>query len=234
MCGAAASSFLPFGSPQRPDALCWKCHSLERHRFLWYFLAHRPQQEDGRFLHLAPERCLGNRLRRRYSGRYVSADLLRADVDIKLDITASHLPDSGFDTICCSHVLKHVEDDRAALKEIYRMLKPGGVAMIMVPVTEATTLEDPNVSSPEERTRRYGQADHVRAYGEHFVDRLREVPGARVSVVSPDDLLDRQSMQQMGINELAGDIFLLMKPRVRQRQARDAPSRLPARRYRWR
>ena len=217
VCKAEAKIFLPFGNPRRPEALCWRCHSLERQRFLWYFLETRCNlnyPRDAAFLHIAPESCLAEGLRRCYPTGYVSADLQRDDVDIKLDITNSHLPDEQFDMICCSHVLEHVDDDRAAIREIYRMLKAGGTALLMVPITEEATYEDPSVTTPEEREEKFGQSDHVRAYGRDFADRVAEVAGEHMSVVRPENILDRQSLQRMGINDLAGDIYLMRKPQA--------------------
>ena len=214
VCDAEAKSFLPFGSPPRSEAQCWRCHSLERQRFLWYFLetqCHPKYSYDAAFLHIAPETCLATGLKHWYPKGYVSADLLRDDVDIKLDITDSHLPDGQFDLICCSHVLEHVEDDRRALREIYRMLKPGGTALIMVPITEDVTYEDPNVTSPEERKEKFGQSDHVRAYGQDFVDRVAEVAVEQFSMVSPEDILDPDSLLRMGINDAADPIYLMQK-----------------------
>ncbi|MGI9235412.1 MAG: class I SAM-dependent methyltransferase [Woeseiaceae bacterium] len=217
ICEAEAKTFRPFGNPQRSDSLCWRCYSLERQRFLWYFLETRCKpnySNDAGFLHVAPESCLAVGLRRWYPKGYVSADLLRDDVDVTLDITNSHLPDEQFDLICCSHVLEHVEDDRAAIREIYRMLKAGGTALLMVPITEEVTYEDPNVTSPEERQEKFGQSDHVRAYGRDFVDRVAEVAGDQLSVVRPVDILDRDSLLRMGINDRAGEIYVMRKPRA--------------------
>lgn len=217
ICNAEAKIFLPFGNPRRPEALCWRCHSLERQRFLWYFLETQCRPDypnDAAFLHIAPESCLTTGLRRWYPKGYVTADLLRDDVDIKLDISNSHLPDEQFDLICCSHVLEHVDDDRAAIREIYRMLKAGGTALIMVPITEEVTYEDPSVTSPEERQEKFGQSDHVRAYGRDFVERVREVAGEHLSVVRAEDILDRDSLLRTGINDSAGEIYLIRKPRA--------------------
>lgn len=139
---------------------------------------------------------------------------MRDDVDVTLDITNSHFPDAEFDLICCSHVLEHVDDDRAAIREIYRMLKPGGTALLMVPITEDVTYEDPSVTSPEEREAKFGQSDHVRAYGRDFVERVAAVAGEHLSVVSPQDILDRAALLRMGINELAGEIYVMRKPQA--------------------
>ena len=217
VCDAEARIFLSFGNPLRSEALCWRCHSLERHRFFWHFLETHCKPDypsDASFLHIAPEACLAKGLRRWYPKGYVSADLLRDDVDLKLDITESHLADDAFDLICCSHVLEHVDDDRAAIKELYRMLKPGGKALIMVPVIAEATFEDPSVTSPEEREAKFGQSDHVRAYGPDFVDRVAEVAGKHLRVVHPEDTLDADSRRRMGINDLAGEIYVMQKPRT--------------------
>lgn len=218
VCGAQARVFRPFGNPPRPEALCWRCYSLERHRFLWHFLETRCKPEypdDASFLHVAPEACLADGLRRWYPRSYVSADLLRDDVDLKLDITEAHLPDAQFDLICCSHVLEHVDDDRAAMRELYRMLKPGGRALIMVPIIADVTYEDPNITSPEERQEKFGQSDHVRAYGRDFVERVAEVAGGHLEVVRPKDILDQEALLRMGINDLAGEIYVMRKTEAR-------------------
>ena len=81
----------------------------------------------------------------------------------------------AFDTIICSHVLEHVPADAKAMSELFRVLRPGGVAIIQVPYADdcAETDEDPSVTDPLERERRFGQFDHVRIYGRDFADRLR-------------------------------------------------------------
>lgn len=86
-----------------------------------------------------------------------------------------------FDGILCSHVLEHVPDDRRALGEFYRVLKPGGWAVLNVPIEGETTMEDPSVDSPKERLRRYGQEDHVRLYGADYGQRL-SAAGFQVTV----------------------------------------------------
>jgi ubiquinone/menaquinone biosynthesis C-methylase UbiE len=93
---------------------------------------------------------------------------------VKMDITDIQYPDNSFDVVYCSHVLEHVPDDRKAMRELARVLKPTGWAILAVPIFNEKTFEDPTITSPEERERVFRQSDHVRIYGRDFVDRLRE------------------------------------------------------------
>ena len=158
--------FQAAGKPRRIDARCPQCGSAERYRLLALWL-----DRDGGFLkhaqvlHFAPEAGLVAMLKSRV-GRYESADIAPGKADRVLNIEAIAAPDASYDCVVCSHVLEHV-DDKKALSEIHRVLKPGGVALIMLPIIEgwAKTYENPDVVSPEDRKRHYGQSDHVRYYG---------------------------------------------------------------------
>jgi SAM-dependent methyltransferase len=167
----------------RPNAVCWRCGSHERHRLLWLYLERHPQllAEPGSMLHFAPEWCLEQRLRRVERLRYVTADLDPAKGELELDITALALPDLAFGAILCSHVLEHVEADRAAMSELYRVLAPGGWLIVMVPVDlgREVTYEDPAIRAPSERERAFGQWDHVRLYAPDIAGRLSDA-GFRV------------------------------------------------------
>ena len=166
--------FQAAGKPRRIDARCPKCGSAERYRLLALWLdRHGGFLRHAHMLHFAPEAGLAFMLKTRV-GRYRSADIAPGRADLVLNIEAIAAPDESYDCVVCSHVLEHVEDRRALL-EIRRVLKPGGVALIMLPVIEgwATTYENPKVTTPEERKRHYGQADHVRYYGADVRDRIR-------------------------------------------------------------
>ena len=109
---------------------------------------------------------------------YRTCDLLRTDVDDPgVDIMAmDRYPDGRWDAFICSHVMEHVPDDRRALAELYRVLKPGGWGILMVPINLnlAKIDEDPAVTDIGERGRRFGQGDHVRAYSKSgFLERVR-------------------------------------------------------------
>ena len=129
---------------------------------------------------------------------------------VEMDVTAIGYPDRSFDVIYCSHVLEHVEDDRKAMGEFHRVLRDTGWAILLVPISSETTLEDPSAVDPEERLRLFGQADHVRRYGADYPDRLREA-GFHVRVIAVDNLVERPKAVEMGLTEASGDLFLCTK-----------------------
>jgi len=101
---------------------------------------------------------------------------------IQLDVTDMQLPSNSFDLLICYHVLEHVSDDRAAMAEMHRVLKPRGSAIIQVPMHSGPTFEDPTVQTDEERFSRFGQRNHVRLYGRDIKKRI-ESAGFHVEVV---------------------------------------------------
>ena len=182
--------------------MCPYCGSLERHRLVWLYLTRRSELftcGPMKLLHLAPEPCLEHRLHQRLGEGYLSADLHDPRAMVKADIMALPFADASFDVVYCSHVLEHVADDRRALREIRRVLREGGWALILVPVHAGPTLEDPAVTDAAERERRFGQADHVRRYGEDFAVRLRQA-GFAVTVVHPADISSEDEIARMGLN----------------------------------
>jgi predicted SAM-dependent methyltransferase len=170
---------------------------------LWLFLQQRTNLFGGqtqRMLHIAPEAALEPRLRRIPSLDYVTADLNDPLVMDRQDVTDMTYDDESFDVVACSHVLEHVADDRAALREFFRVLKPGGWAVIMVPyAADAVTDEDSAVTDPAEREVRFGQYDHVRYYGHDIVDRIEEA-GLHVDVVTANSLLDAGELSRIQVD----------------------------------
>ncbi|WP_372734344.1 class I SAM-dependent methyltransferase [Nocardioides sp.] len=164
------------GPGGRPDARCLKCGSLERHRFFAILLdVLRPTFGDlGLLLDIAPSPQTTKLLAALEPRTYVRVDL-GADnrlVDVLGDLTRLPHPDNAADLVICYHVLEHVPDDLAAMREIARVLSPDGVGLVQVPYRPGTlTDEDPDAPE-DERLRRFGQADHVRYYGDDFEDRL--------------------------------------------------------------
>jgi ubiquinone/menaquinone biosynthesis C-methylase UbiE len=116
-----------------------------------------------------------------------------------MDITDIDYADETFDVIYSSHVLEHVPDDRKAIRELHRVLKSDGWAILQVPITAYRTFEDPSITNPIDRLRIFGNKDHVRKYGPDFVERLKEA-GFKVKVITASDFL-------MGITDAAGEIY---------------------------
>jgi SAM-dependent methyltransferase len=193
-CPVCGSSFDRFKDDwNRPDALCWRCGSHERHRAQWLLLTRRPSllTSASRLLHFAPEYCLRRRLveaAEREGFEYVTADFNPAGVDLRLDVMQLALPDAAFDAVICSHVLEHVADDGAAMRELRRVTMPGGWCLVMVPldVGRDHTSEDPTIVSEEERLQAFWQPDHLRLYAPDIEQRLRAA-GFDVEVIRPTD-----------------------------------------------
>lgn len=114
-------------------------------------------------LHVAPEPCFADRLSCLPVMDYLSAGLVNPAI-VQMDITDIQFPQNSFDIIDCSHVLEHVPQDRMAMKELARVVKPSGWAILQVPMSPRPTYEDLSMTDPEERTRLFGQSDHVRQY----------------------------------------------------------------------
>lgn len=211
-CGGRFRRFLEHGfGSRRPDARCPRCWSLERHRLVWVFLQQRTRLllDRLRVLHMAPEKALRSLLSRQRNLDYVTADLDGRRGMLQMDLARSGQPDASFDVILCSHVLEHIPDDRQAMRELHRMLRPDGWALILTPCRwDRRTDEDPAVVDPEERTRRFGQPDHVRFYGADLPDRLRSV-GFDVEVVRIAEVMTPQQQERWGARDAtAGQLFL--------------------------
>lgn len=155
----------------RPNAYCNQCGALERHRLVWLFWQARTNLFDGqpkRMLHFAPEACFRSRLVRLPGLDYLTGDLSpkSAKAMRKLDITRIDAPSDSFDVVHASHVLEHVHNDRGAMQELYRVMRPGGWGIFQVPLKwDEHTFVDPRARTPQARKRAYGQHNHVRYYG---------------------------------------------------------------------
>ena len=182
VCGSHYRRFLPYGYvSSRPNALCPHCLSLERHRLLWLYLTRETDllERFPRTLHIAPEVCIMRHLKPHFAahpGQYLTADLESPLADLHFDVQQIPLADDSVEVILCNHLLEHVADDRKALRELQRILRPGGWGILLSPVEKdyEKTFEDDSITDPDERTRIFGQYDHRRIYGADYTDRLRE------------------------------------------------------------
>lgn len=176
-CGGRFRHFLVAGRPPRWNARCPGCGAFERHRLLWLYLRERTRALDSpaRLLAVAPERALERPLRQVPTLSYVSGDLDSPLAMVHFDLGALPFRDGTFDAILCTHVLEHVGDAHRAMRELYRVLAPGGWALLQSPIdaTRATTYEDATIVTPGERARAFGQRDHQRVFGRDYGDWLR-------------------------------------------------------------
>ena len=163
-----------------------------------------------KMLHIAPEAYLSRIFQQVPNLDYLSADLDSPRAMVKMDITNIQYPDNSFDVIICIHVLEHVPDDRQALSEFFRVLKPGGWAILQVPMSDReVTYEDFTITSPAERERHFGQTDHVRWYGRDYKDRLARA-GFQVQVDRFTRELDSSEVRKNGLM-YSEDVFLCRK-----------------------
>ena len=150
--------------------------------------------------------------RRLADGKYTTADLIRTDVDEHFDLMAIPHPDAAFRAVYCSHVLQDVPDDVVAMAELYRILKPGGWAILNVPVTTETTVDHRHAPRHVRRPGDRRPDEHLRTYGTDFPKRMGSV-GFEVDVILPNDLASPQEQTRYGIDGTAtGRVYFGVKP----------------------
>jgi predicted SAM-dependent methyltransferase len=178
--GQRFRTFLSYGyAINRDNALSPSTLSLERHRLLWLYLQNETDffTKPQKVLHVAPEQAFYKRFRKQENLEYTTTDLLSPLADVKADICDLPFSANSFDTILCNHVLEHIPDDTKAMQELFRILKPGGMAILQIPqdLEREVTFEDDSIVDEKERTKIFGQYDHVRVYGRDYFDKLRSV-----------------------------------------------------------
>lgn len=184
-CGGNFKKFLPVGAKFRSSAQCPGCNSLERHRLLYIYIKHKTNffKNKLKVLYLAPNRIFLSIFSKLAKIELITADLSSPLAMIKTDITNLIFEDKSFDVILCSHVLEHVIDDKLAMRELFRVLKPNGWAIIQSPIDYALkkTIEGNKDMPANERRELFGEYDHYRIYGIDYKDRL-ERAGFKVKV----------------------------------------------------
>ena len=178
--GSSYRKFLSYGYQNlRQNALCPGTLSLERHRLLWLYLDRKTTflTDSIRVLHIAPEQVFYKKFKSFSHWDYTTSDLHSPLADVKADICALPFEDNSYDFILCNHVLEHIPNDLKAMEELYRVLKLRGTAILQVPLEEdrENTFEDDAITDQRERTRIFGQYDHVRVYGQDYYSRLEKV-----------------------------------------------------------
>lgn len=215
VCQRSFRGFRPAGKRQvrRDNAICPYCTARERDRLAYLLLCGPKAPPAGSpILHIAPEACLQPRLRELAAGDYVSADLVRTDVDQRFDVMAIPHAEASFFGIYCSHVLQDVPDDIRAMAELFRILKPGGWAILNVPVTAEKSVDHPHRPGHLRHSLDRRPAEHLRTYGHDFEQRMGSV-GFQMHVIRPGDMVAADDQARFGIaGAAAGAIFMGMKP----------------------
>lgn len=199
VCGGNYRKFLPYGIISRPNVMCPGCLSLERHRLLWLFLEQKTSlfKEEIRLLHIAPEQCFRKLFKKQKNLDYITADLESPIATVKMDVQNIPFEDNCFDAIICNHVLEHVDNDKKAMSELYRVLKKDGFALLQVPIDyyRDITYEDPNITDPAEREKHFLQKDHLRLYGLDYPEILRK-EGFNVEEIKLQEELSKELIEK--------------------------------------
>lgn len=172
---------------------CFSCSSNDRERLIYTYLKEVKKifaAKNLKILHIAPEKNLSKKILAFGFEDYVCADLFTEGYvypsHVKnINVMNIPYPDNTFDIVICNHVLEHIDMDLKAMKEILRVLKTGGEAILQVPISKNSqaTYEDFSITDPSKRELAFGQFDHVRIYGQDYSKRLEEA-GFRVKRIN--------------------------------------------------
>ena len=204
--GKSFKTFLPYGyENQRENVLSPSTLSLERHRLFWLYLKNETDffnnklehEVNKRVLHFAPEQCFLKRFKNLKHIDYTTTDLDSPIADVKADICNLPFENNSYDIIFCNHVLEHIPDDKKAMQELFRVMKPGGFGIFQIPqdLKRKTTFEDDTIVDRKKRTEIFGQYDHVRIYGRDYFDKLRHA-GFKVQEVDYTKQLSSEEVKK--------------------------------------
>jgi predicted SAM-dependent methyltransferase len=206
VCNSHLRCFKPFGVLNvRDNAQCPVCGSFERHRFFWLLLERKTNLFDAkpkRMLHIAPEKKMSEKFQNIQSLDYLSADLNSPAAMVKMDITDIGYDTDSFDAIYCSHVLEHVIDDKKALSELRRVLKPQGWMLLSVPIKKnlEVTEEDLELKDPQQRLQKFGNVGHMRNYGIDFEDKLKKAC-LEYDKYLPSEVVSSEEFKRYGLKD---------------------------------
>ncbi|MBN2440487.1 MAG: methyltransferase domain-containing protein [Spirochaetales bacterium] len=195
--------------------LCPHCYCQDRERHLFmYFDSLRlwDKIKNSNVLHIAPEKNLKEKIQSLGPKEYIKGDLIPESDDVqKIDIMAIPFPGDYFDFIICNHVLEHIPDDKIGMSELYRVLKPGGYAILQTPVSGflSYTFEDPSIITEKQRAFFYDKEDHVRVFGRDFYSKIEQT-GFSLELVKHGDLFSSEDAAYYGVNQRE-DLILVKK-----------------------
>jgi SAM-dependent methyltransferase len=179
------------GGGYKLNVQCPNCYSVDRSRLLYLFFQMRTDvyRKPTKILHISPNKEIANVLKgdtiTQVVGTIEPEKYMEYD-PVRLDVQQMEFPDQSFDVVICCHVIEHVDDDDKAMREIFRVLKPGGFAILQVPLALnlEKTIEDRTLKTDKERKLAFGQVDHVRLYGLDYFEKLKKA-GFRVERDNP-------------------------------------------------
>jgi SAM-dependent methyltransferase len=202
VCEKSYRKFLSYGSDvaHREGVLCPGDLTLERHRLMWLYLRDFSDfftKPDTKVLHIAPEQCFHAKFKAQKNLEYLTGDLESPIADIHFDLHKIPLEDERFDVVFCNHVMEHVDDPLVCMKELHRVIKTGGWAIMQVPqdFNRDETYEDASITSPEDREKHFWQKDHVRLFGKNYPDYLRKA-GFEVEEFLPKEKLGEELVKR--------------------------------------
>ena len=205
VCEKSFRKFLSYGSniAHRENVLCPYDLTLERHRLMWLYLQKTDffKAEKLDVLHVAPEQCFHKKFKSQNNLNYTTADLESPIADLHFDLHSIPLEDNLYDVIFCNHVMEHVKDDLQCMKELYRVMKPGGWGIFQVPIDydNPETYEDNTITSEKDREIHFWQKDHVRLYGLDYPKKL-EKAGFKIDVFDPTKSLGKINYKKLRLN----------------------------------
>lgn len=215
VCERKFRKFLSYGSNvvHRENVLCPYDLTLERHRLMWLYLKNESnffKADHLNVLHIAPEQCFHKTFKKQQNLDYLTGDLLSPIADMHFDLHKIPLDDNRFDVVICNHVLEHVDDALQCMRELHRVMKPGGWGIMQVPqdMSREVTYEDPSIVTPEDRELHYWQYDHVRLFGRDYPDWLRKA-GFQVDEYIPADHFDASTIERYRLQK--GEILYIVR-----------------------
>ena len=210
-CPVCDKSSKKFGNVRNSEeSVCMHCGSRDRHRLVWLYFKEKTDifiKNTIKMLHVAPEPAFERVLKHHLGSGYLTADLYDPKAMVKMDVSNIQYPDESFDVIYCSHVLQYVPDDKQAIREFFRVLKPNGWAILLVPPTKYS---DFDYSLITEHQKTYDPERPARRYSADYVERLKEA-GFKVSVTYPSDFCSQDVILRVSITRSAGEIYYCTK-----------------------